>query len=61
LTVDEAGTEAAAATAVEMFGAALPMGEPFDFRAERPFLCLLEDQTAGRMLFIAAVLRPGAP
>jgi serpin B len=61
LTVDEAGSEAAAATAVEMFGAAPPMGEPFDFRAERPFLCLLEDQTAGRILFMAAVFRPAAP
>jgi serpin B len=61
LTVDEAGTEAAAATAVEMFGAAPPMGEPFEFRAERPFLCLLEDQTAGRMLFMAAVFRPETP
>jgi serpin B len=61
LTVDEAGTEAAAATAVEMFGAAPPMGEPFDFRAERPFLCLLEDRTAGRMLFMAAVFRPDPP
>lgn len=61
LTVDEAGSEAAAATAVEMFGAALPTGEPFDFRAERPFLCLLEDQIAGRILFMAAVFRPVAP
>ncbi|MEJ2638527.1 MAG: serpin family protein [Desulfosarcinaceae bacterium] len=61
LTVDEVGSEAAAATAVEMFGAAPPMGEPFDFRAERPFLCLLEDQTAGRILFMAAVFRPAAP
>jgi serpin B len=61
LTVDEAGTEAAAATTVEMFGAAPPSGEPFEFRAERPFLCLLEDQSAGRMLFMAAVFRPATP
>jgi serine protease inhibitor len=58
LTVDEAGSEAAAATAVEMFGAAPPVGKRFDFRADRPFLCLLEDQTAGRILFMAAVFRP---
>jgi serpin B len=61
LTVDEAGSEAAAATAVEMFGAAPPMGEPFDLRADRPYLCLLEDQAAGRLLFMAAVFRPTAP
>jgi serpin B len=61
LKVDEAGSEAAAVTAVEMFGAAPPAGTPFDFRAERPFLCLLEDQSAGRILFMAAVYRPDAP
>jgi serpin B len=61
LKVDEAGSEAAAVTAVEMFGAAPPTGTPFDFRAERPFLCLLEDQSAGWILFLAAVYGPDAP
>lgn len=58
LTVDEAGSEAAAVTAVEMFGAAPPSGAPFEFRAERPFICLLQDQSAGRILFMAAVYQP---
>lgn len=61
LTVDEAGSEAAAVTAVEMFGAAPPSGAPFEFRAERPFLCLLQDQFAARVLFMAAVYQPEAP
>jgi serpin B len=58
LTVDEAGSEAAAVTAVEMFGAAPPSGAPFEFRAERPFICLLQDRSAGRILFMAAVYQP---
>jgi serpin B len=58
LKVDEAGSEAAAVTAVEMYGAPAPAGTPFDFRAERPFLCVLEDRSAGRTLFMAAVHQP---
>lgn len=58
LTVDEAGSEAAAVTAVEMFGAAPPSEAPFEFRAERPFVCLLQDQSAGQILFMAAVYHP---
>jgi serpin B len=61
LKVDEAGSEAAAVTAVELFGASPPSGTPFDFRAERPFLCVLEDRLAGRILFMAAVHKPLAP
>jgi serine protease inhibitor len=61
LKVDEAGSEAAAVTAVEMFGSALPSTAPFEFVANRPFLCLLEDRSAGRILFMAAVYRPESP
>jgi serine protease inhibitor len=61
LKVDEAGSEAAAVTSVEMFGSALPSTAPFEFVANRPFLCLLEDQSTNRILFMAAVYRPESP
>ena len=61
LKVDEAGSEAAAVTAVKMFGSALPSSSPFEFIVNRPFLCLIEDQSAGQILFMAAVYRPESP
>lgn len=58
--VDEAGTEAAAATAVVMMRAlAMPTpGEPFVFRADHPFLFLLRDSATGAVLFIGRVTDP---
>ncbi|WP_419661147.1 proteinase inhibitor I4 serpin [Desulfosarcina variabilis str. Montpellier] len=61
LKVDEAGSEAAAVTTVQMFGSALPQASPFEFIANRPFLCLIEDQSTGRILFMGAVYRPESP
>jgi serpin B len=61
LKVDETGSEAAAVTAVQMFGSALPSTPAFEFIANRPFLCLLEDQSAGQILFMAAAYRPESP
>ncbi|MCP3951494.1 MAG: hypothetical protein GY697_04655 [Desulfobacterales bacterium] len=61
LKVDETGSEAAAVTSVEMVGALPPAAAPFEFIAERPFLCLLQDRSAGRTLFMAAVYLPEAP
>ncbi len=58
LKVDEKGSEAAAATSVTMIGTSLPLGAPFEFIADRPFLCLIEDMAAGRILFMGAVHRP---
>jgi serpin B len=59
--VDEAGSEAAAVTTVQMFGSALPQASPFEFIANRPFLCLIEDQSTGRILFMGAVYLPESP
>jgi serpin B len=57
--VNEAGTEAAAATAVVMsrMSAAI-MPDPISFRADHPFLALIRDRTTGSVLFLGRVLDP---
>jgi serpin B len=57
--VDESGTEAAAATAVIMMKAAMPMpSEPVVFRADHPFLFLIRDRTTGSVLFVGRLCDP---
>jgi serpin B len=58
--VDEAGTEAAAATAVGMKRLGLPDGAPVVFRADHPFLFLLRDNHTGSILFLGRVTNPSA-
>lgn len=60
LVLNEAGVEAAAATAVEVDEnvSDSPPPEPFVFRADRPFLLLLLHRTTGAPLFIAWVEEP---
>ena len=61
--VDERGTEAAAATAFMMAGAALdplPPPRPKRFVADRPFLFLLRDTSGGMILFVGHVANPEA-
>ncbi|MBN1141686.1 MAG: serpin family protein [Deltaproteobacteria bacterium] len=54
--VNEEGTEAAAATAVEMaLKAAMP--EPL-FRADHPFLFLIRDRTSGALVFLGRLEDP---
>jgi serpin B len=57
VSVDEAGTEAAAATAVIMKLTALPVA-PVEFRANRPFIFLIRDIETGSLLFMGRVLNP---
>jgi len=57
VSVDEAGTEAAAATAVIMKATALPVA-PVEFTANRPFIFLIRDIETGSLLFIGRVLNP---
>jgi serpin B len=55
--VNEEGTEAAAATAVEMVTKAAPGRDPV-FRADHPFMFLIRDNATGTILFIGRVANP---
>jgi serpin B len=58
ITVDENGTEAAAATAVIMgIKSAMP-GEPISLTIDRPFLFTIEHQPTGTILFMGRVTQP---
>jgi len=57
VSVDEAGTEAAAATAVVMKLTAAP-GEPVQVTLDRPFVFLIRDIETGAILFVGRVLNP---
>jgi serpin B len=58
VAVDEAGTEAAAATAVVMAEMAAMMDEPVEMRLDRPFLFMIRDDDTGAILFAGRVLNP---
>jgi serpin B len=59
IEVSERGTEAAAATAVEMKAvSAEPPEEPVEFRADRPFVYLIRDVRTGVVLFLGRVADP---
>jgi serpin B len=58
--VNEEGTEAAAATGVVMMLGALP-GEETKipvFRADHPFIFLIQEKNSGNILFIGRVVNP---
>ena len=57
VAVDEAGTEAAAATAVPMELTAVPE-PPLDVPIDRPFIFLIRDIETGTILFVGRVLNP---
>ena len=57
--VNEAGTEAAAATGVVMRAMAMRRMQPIPvFRADHPFLFLIRDTRTGSILFMGRVLDP---
>ena len=59
--VNEQGTEAAAATAVIMAESASNFYEPATvFRADHPFLFLIEDRQTGCILFMGRLSDPAA-
>ena len=60
VSVDEAGTEAAAATAVIMLPTAMPPGELVEVTVDRPFIFLIRDIETGSILFIGRVVNPSA-
>ncbi len=57
--VDERGTEAAAATAVVMMLGGMPAPPPV-FRADHPFLFLIQENRTGSILFIGRVTDPAS-
>lgn len=59
LAMDEEGTEAAAATVVEMLAGAAPPEEPFEMKVDRPFIAAIVDGGTGCVLFAGAVFDPG--
>ena len=59
VAVDEAGTEAAAATAVIIKLTAVPE-PPLEVTIDHPFIFLIRDIETGAILFIGRVINPGA-
>jgi serpin B len=57
IAIDEAGTEAAAATAVIMPPGAMPT-QPRVVRVDRPFLFVIRDIQTGAILFVGRVVEP---
>jgi serpin B len=60
VAVDEAGTEAAAATAVIVGIVSAPAEPPVEVTIDRPFIFLIRDIETGTILFVGRVLNPAA-
>ncbi len=60
VSVNEEGTEAAAATGVLMFVLAAAPRPPVEFRADHPFLFLIRDNRNGSILFLGRLRVPGS-
>ena len=60
VSVDEAGTEAAAATGVIMGTTSIPP-EPVTVTIDRPFVFLIRDIKTGAIVFVGRVVNPSAP
>ncbi len=56
IKVDEVGTEAAAATAVGMISTSMP--QQTVFRADHPFIFIVQDRETGNILFLGKVVDP---
>jgi serine protease inhibitor len=61
LKVDEEGTEAAAATAVGVVGAAvMARPHPFEMIVDHPFFCAIAERDSGAVLFAGIIANPRA-
>jgi serpin B len=59
IEVNEAGTEAAAATSVSMgVTSVMPAENPFEMTVDRPFLFAIEDVQTGALLFQGIIHQP---
>jgi serpin B len=61
VSVDEEGTEAAAATAIMMGAGAAAPEMPVVFRADHPFIILIQDNDTKTILFIGRIVNPASP
>ncbi len=58
ISVNEEGTEAAAATAVVAVGTAAPPPEKVELTLDRPFVFAIRDNATGAVLFLGRVIKP---
>ena len=58
VSVDEEGTEAAAATAVIVGETSAPIDPPIEVTMDRPFIFIIRDIDTGAILFVGRVLNP---
>lgn len=58
LRIDEKGTEASAATGIEIEVTSAPAVPPPTFRADHPFLVLIHDKLTGAVLFLGRIADP---
>lgn len=58
ITVDEEGTEAAAATAIIMRATSIDPDEPIELMIDRPFLYFIQHNPTGSILFMGRVTQP---
>ncbi len=60
ISVDEKGTEASAATAVEIAATGAAPGQPVTLHVDRPFVFAVRDTRTGAILFLGRVVDPSA-
>lgn len=60
IDVNEEGTKAAAATAVVMYGMAMPPKDPVPFKVDHPFLFFIREVRTGAILFLGRIVDPRA-
>ena len=58
ITVDEQGTEAAAATAIIMATKSMPVADPIELVLDRPFMFAIMHEPTGTILFLGRVVQP---
>jgi serpin B len=59
ISIDESGTEAAAATSVTMVGSLPPSVQEFELRFDHTFLFAIRDTRNGMVLFVGLIRDPG--
>jgi len=58
IEVNEKGSEAAAATVVEMVESAMPVEEIVEFNVNRPYFITISDDRTGSIMFMGKVMDP---